>query len=426
MNAPKNPQTSYSQTTLSPKPRPFYRRSRFWKILIVALIILLLVRHCVAKHKKHAATGLPVVLGIAKTANVPVYLTGLGAVTPTYTVTVRTQINGQLLEVNFKEGQLVKKGDLLAQIDPRPYEALLIQYQGQLVRDQALLANAKLDLVRYQTLWKQDSVAQQTFDTQKSLVEQNEGTVKIDQGLIQSTELSLLYCRITSPVDGRVGLRLVDPGNYVQTSDTSGLAVLDTVSPITVIFTLPEDSIPSVQEEVNAGQVLTVEAYDRAQTRLLATGTLLTMDNQIDPTTGTVKLRSQFANENKNLFPNQFVNVKLLIKTLQNAVVVPTQAIQHGAKGTYIYVITPAKKSDSDARDKDKAELTVNVKEVVVGVTNDDESTVNTGIAPGDQVVIEGADKLTDGAKVYIAQETAEEKVDEASSETNSTRRRFA
>ncbi|MES2217821.1 MAG: efflux RND transporter periplasmic adaptor subunit [Pseudomonadota bacterium] len=400
MSAPRTSQAHYKRVEPS-RQRPFYRRSSFWKIAIIALIVLLLIRHCVATHKKHPTTALPVVVSTAKTSDVPVYFVGLGAVTPVYSVTVLTQINGQLLSVPFIEGQMVKRGDLLAQIDPRPYEAQLVQYQGQLQRDQALLAEAQLDLTRYKTLWSQDSIARQTYEDQMYLVKQDEGTLKIDQGLIQGIELNLYYCRIVSPIDGRVGLRLVDPGNYVQTSGSTGIAVVDTVNPITVIFTLPEDEIPAVQEQVEANQTLVVQAYDRAQTKLLATGTLLTMDNQINPSTGTVKLRAQFQNENNRLFPSQFVNVKLLVKTLHNATIVPTMAIQNGVQGTFIYVV-----NDKNPKEEDKDEsLTVTAKSVVVGITNDDESTITSGIAPGEKLVVEGADKLTDGAKVTISED---------------------
>jgi multidrug efflux system membrane fusion protein len=396
---------SYERDELAMR-RPFYQRGRFWKILIIALIVLLLVRHCVGSHKKPASVALPVVLSKAMSSDVPIFYSGLGAVTPVYSVTVLTQINGQLLEVLFKEGQMVKKGDVLAQIDPRPYEAQLVQYQGQLQHDQALLAESQLDLQRYTILWKQDSIARQTFEDQGFLVKQYEGTIKVDQGLIQGIELNLVYCRIVSPIDGRVGLRLVDPGNYVQTSSTTGIAVVDMVNPITVIFTLPEDNIPAIQEQMDGAQPLVAQAWDRGQTKLLATGELLTMDNQINPTTGTVKLRAQFKNDNNALFPSQFVNVKLLVKTLHNATVVPTMAIQNGVKGTFIYVVNAHEDSDNNSKkDKDKEEFTVTAKPVVVGNTNDDNSVITSGVTPGERLVIEGADKLTDGAKVTVTED---------------------
>jgi membrane fusion protein, multidrug efflux system len=400
MNGSRTSHASYKRVERSKQP-PFYRRGSFWKILIVVLIVLLLVRHCVGKHKKHAAIALPVVISTAKTSDVPVYFNGLGAVTPVYSVTVLTQINGQLQQVLFKEGQMVKRGDVLAQIDPRPFQAQLVQYMGQLQHDQALLAESQLDLQRFKTLWQQDSIARQTYEDQIYLVKQNEGTIKVDQGLLQGIELNLVYCRIVSPIDGRVGLRLVDPGNYVQTSSTTGIAVVDMVNPITVIFTLPEDNIPAIQEQVEAGKTLVAEAYDRAQTKLLATGTLLTMDNQINSTTGTVKLRAQFQNDKNILFPSQFVNVKLLVKTIQNATVVPTMAIQNGVQGTFIYVVNDQKNPKDDGKDKD--ELTVTAKTVVVGLTNDDVSVITSGISPGERVVVEGADKLTDGVKVAVS-----------------------
>jgi multidrug efflux system membrane fusion protein len=407
MNAPKSSSIN-NPKNYNDSDRPFYRRWRFWRIVIVCFLVVLIFHYCSSSHKKTGPAGQPVVLAVAHSGDVPVYITGLGAVTPTYSVTVRTQINGQLMRVLFREGQMVKTGDLLAEIDPRPYQALLIQYEGQLARDQALLANALLDSKRYQKLWSENSVSKQILDTQGSLVKQNEGTVKIDQGLIASTKLSLIYTQITSPVDGRIGLRLVDPGNYVQTSDTAGLAVIDTLNPITVISTIPEDSVPQVLEQLNAGKTLPVIAYDRSQTKKLATGTLLTIDNQVDPTTGTVKLRSQFQNEKYLLFPNQFVNVSLLIDTLKNATIVPTAAVQQGASGPYIYVIA----HDPDASKKKKraskspaaeSDMIVKSTPVVVGISIDDETTIAKGISPGDSVVVEGADKLTDGGPVYVA-----------------------
>lgn len=382
----RNIHAKYVNTT----KRPINRNLRFWMSVLFVLIILLAVHSWYVAvmngHRKHPPQ--PVVVAVAHTSDVPVYLSGLGGVTPTTTVPVKTQINGQLLQVFFKEGQFVKAGDQIAQIDPRPYEAQLMQYEGQLTRDEALLTNAELDLKRYTKLWRQDSVAKQVLDTQASLVKQDEGTVQLDKGLVASTKLNLMYCKITSPVDGRVGLRFVDPGNYVQVSDATAIAVIDTLSPITVVFTLPEDNIQDVLSQVEAGATLKVEAYDRMQNKLLETGTLLTMDNQVDPTTGTVKLKAQFENSDNHLFPNQFVNIKLLVKTLQNAIVVPTASIQHGAQGTFVYVLNEDK--------------TVTARPVVVGVAEHDDSTITSGITPGESVVVEGSDKLTDGAKVTI------------------------
>jgi multidrug efflux system membrane fusion protein len=305
-------------------------------------------------------------------------------------VTVKTQINGQLTEVAFKEGQLVNKGDFLAQIDPRPYQVALAQAEGQLAKDQALLKNAELDLARYKTLVAQNSIARQTLDTQVSTVQQNRGTVQADQALVDTQKLNLTYCRIVSPVGGRVGLRQVDPGNYVQTSDASGIVVITQLQPISVIFTLPEDDLPAVLRRIHAGAALAVTAFDRTGTTRLDSGSLETVDNQIDTSTGTVKLRAVFNNPEQILFPNQFVNIKLLVDTLHGATTVPSAAIQRGAPGTFVYVVKP--------------DDTVAAQPVSLGPSDNRRVAVTNGLAPGQAVVTDGADRLKDGAKVRLAE----------------------
>lgn len=353
---------------------------------------------------KHATL---VTAATAKSATVPVYLPALGTVTPFYTVTIKTQINGQLQKVLFKEGQVVKKGELLAQIDPRPYEAQLTQFEGQLERDKALLANAKIDLKRYQTLYKQDSVSQQTLDTQKALVKQYEGTVQSDEGQIAATKVNLLYCQIIAPFTGQVGLRLVDPGNYVQTTDTTGLVILNQVTPVTVVFTIPEDSVPVVFKKVQQGEKLEVEAYDRAQVNLLDKGELMTMDNQIDTTTGTIKLKALFENKKATLFPNQFVNVQLRVDTLKEAILVPTSAVQFGAKGPFIYIIDEGKKA--------------RLRYVTVGITYQDDTVIKEGVKVGEVVIKEGTDKLTNGAAVKVFVKNPSDKVPPAADKKTTT-----
>jgi multidrug efflux system membrane fusion protein len=289
---------------------------------------------------------------------------------------------------------MVKEGDHLIQIDDRPYKAQLEQYIAQKEHDEALLDNAKIDESRYEVLWKQDSIPQQTLATQQSLVKQDQGTVDSDQALIDQTQLNIDYCDITAPVAGRVGLRLVDQGNYVQTGDTNGLLVITQLQPITVIFTIPEDSVPAVMDKLNGGQTLAVEALDRAQKKELATGTLLTTDNQIDPSTGTLKLKAIFPNEDNALFPNQFVNARLLVDTKKDVVIVPVAAIQYGPQNTtFVYVV-----NNSDPKN-----ATVTMKNVVTGTTDGDKIEVQSGVDEGDVVVTDGVDKLQNGSKVIVS-----------------------
>jgi multidrug efflux system membrane fusion protein len=320
--------------------------------------------------------------------DVPVYISALGSVTPTDSVTIRTQVNGQLLNLHFTEGQVVAKESLLAEIDPRPYEAQLLQYQGQLARDKALLANAQLDLERYKTLFAQDSIAKQTLDTQEALVKQYEGDVKTDKGQIYTARVNLTYCKITSPITGLVGIRQVDPGNFVQSTDANGIVVINTISPIYIIFTITEDDLPRVARKMADGAVLQALAQDRSQNKLLEIGTVLTTDNQINSSTGTIKVKAQFANEKNMLFPNQFVNIQLLIDTLKNAKVVPTAAVQHGVKGNFVYLLN-----------KDQ---TVSIKPIKIIGSIDDNTAIESEIPVGQKVVIEGADKLKDGTTVNV------------------------
>jgi multidrug efflux system membrane fusion protein len=393
MSLPEPPQDHFENrnNAVYTKRKPVNRHLGFWLGLLLVIILFAYARlYFFGSHNKKPVAALPVVLTTTSTANMPVYLDGLGAVTPLNTITVQTQINGVLEKVYFTEGQIVKQGQALAQIDPRPFEAALIQNEGQLEHDQALLDNARIDLARFQKLWKQNSVAQQVLDTQAALVKQDEGQVQVDQGAIAATKLNLIYCYIVSPVDGRVGIRLIDPGNYVQTTSTTGLVVIATTQPTTVVFTLPEDNIPAVMQQVYSGKTLTAEAYNRDQTALLDTGTLLAVDSEINSTTGTVKLKAQFANAKNNLFPQQFVNIKLLLTTLDNATIAPTTAVQNGAQGQYIFTLNSDKK-------------TVHVQPVTTGVTVGNNTVILTGVKPGQQIVVEGADRLSEGAEVLAS-----------------------
>jgi membrane fusion protein, multidrug efflux system len=338
-----------------------------------------------------ASQGAPVVTVRAQRGNIGVYVTALGSVTPVYTVTVKSRVDGQLMAVRYKEGQMVQQGAALAEIDPRPYQAQLQQYQGQLQRDQALLQNAKVDLTRYETLMKTNAVPEQQYATQKASVAQYEGQVEIDKGLIKATELNISYCHITAPISGLVGLRLVDPGNFVQASAGTTLLVITQMQPISVIFPIAEDQLPSVLARYRANRKLVVEGWSRDQQHRLTTGTLYTIDNQIDQTTGTVRLRATFPNKDNALFPNQFVNARLLVQQRRGVVLIPDAAIQRAGSRTFAYLVRP--------------DSTVTVKDVHLGTTEGQNSEVTSGLQPGDELVVTGVDKLTEGAKVTRKQE---------------------
>lgn len=338
---------------------------------------------------RRAGRAISVSVAPVKRGDVSEYLNQLGTVTSLATATVHSQISGQLMRLRFKEGQLARAGDPLALIDPRPYQAQLSQYQGVLDHDRALLENARLDLERYKTLIAQDSTSHQTYDTQAALVKEYEGSVKTDEAQVAATQLDLTYCNVVSPINGRVGLRQVDVGNYVTPGDTNGLVVVAQISPISVVFTVPEDDIPVIDKAMKDGGI-PVDAFDRAQTQKLASGTVDALDNQVDATTGTVKLRAQFANADSALFPNQFVNVQLLVGTRKNALIVPTSAIEHGTNNSsFVYVVQP----DSTAA----------MKTVKLGPTEGERVVVESGIDEGDEVVVDGADQLKDGQAIIIA-----------------------
>jgi membrane fusion protein, multidrug efflux system len=375
-----------------PSRRPWLRRV-FWMLLVLA-IIGAAVWYYPRPESQPKAGGrsqgpAPVAVATVQKGDMPVTLTGLGTVSPLATVTVKTQINGYLTEVAFQEGQMVRKGDFLAQIDPRPYQVALEQAEGQLAKDQALLKNAQLDLQRYNTLVAQNSIARQTRDTQISLVAQDQAAIKTDQAQVDAQKLNLVYAHIVSPVAGRVGLRQVDAGNYVQTSDPNGIVIVTQLQPISVIFTLPEDHLPTVLKRLHAGANLPVSAYDRTGTTELGKGRLETVDNQIDTATGTVKLRAIFDNEQETLFPNQFVNVQLLVDTLRDTDIVPSAAIQHGAPGAFVYVVKP--------------DQTAAVQKVKLGPGDGQHIAVLDGLQTGDKVVVDGSDRLREGAKVTLA-----------------------
>lgn len=407
----------FSALASSSPPAP---RSRRRAVLIVAIVLLALAALVlVIRRTQHGASAsgaspgrggagrgaagrgaagqgspIPVTTATAVIGDIEVRIPALGTVTPLATITVRTQISGILQKIAFTEGQLVRQGELIAEIDPRPYEAAVEQQQGNLKRDQALLADAKLDLKRYEGLVKEDSIAVQQLDTQRALVDQYEGTILSDQGQLKTAQVNLIYTRIVSPVNGRVGLRQVDQGNYVTPGDANGIVVVNQVQPISVIFPIPEDYVPALTRQLRSGGALEVDAFDRTNSAKLAQGKLLTLDNQIDTTTGTVKLRALFDNADGALFPNQFVNVQLLQQVLAQQIIIPNSAVRRGSPNgvvtTFVYGVTP--------------DSTVAVKPITLGVVDGERAAVTAGLAAGDVVVTEGGDRLRDGAQVLLPQ----------------------
>jgi multidrug efflux system membrane fusion protein len=381
MNQPikslKEAETPSTGSPQSTKPRSRGRLALvfFLVLLVVAGVVWWTKQQSAPQPAGNARNAPPmsIVAGVVDKGDIGINLNALGTVTSLATVTVRTQISGYLLKIDFTEGQDVKKGDLLAEIDPRPYEATLAQVKGQLARDEALLKGAQVDLARYQGLAAQNAVPRQQLDTQVALVAQDQ------------------YCRILSPLDGRVGLRQVDQGNYVTPGDTNGLVVITQLQPISVLFTVPEDNLQAISKRLQDGAVLPATAFDRSGANKIADGALLTFDSQIDPTTGTIKLRAQFPNESRTLYPNQFVNIRLLLDTHKDVTTMPTAGVQRGVPGTFVYLIN--------------ADSSVSVRPVQLGVTDGDRVEVRSGLAPGDRIVIDGADKLRDGAKINVRPE---------------------
>ena len=395
--SPETVAPALTQSAQPGKPKPS-RRRRLWLWLCVLLVLgvgayivysRIAAAKAVSAAKAAAAKGpppIPVVAATSHKGDIGVYYSGLGAVTPLATVTVKSRVDGQLMSVRYREGDTVRKGDLLVEIDDGPYQAALIQAEGQLMKDQAALENARIDLVRYQQLVPQKAIPEQQLATQQATVHMDEGAVKLDEGQIESAKVNLAYCKIAAPATGRIGLRLVDPGNIVQTADTNGLLVITQMDPISAIFTISEDQLQVVLKKMAAGQTLEVDAYSRDAKTKLAQGSLTTLDNQIDPATGTLKLRATFENPKGTLFPNQFVNARLLVEEKHGVTLVSTAAVQRNSQATYVYVV--------------KADSTVTVRPIAIGTTEGDDSEVTSGLAPGEVVVMTGVDKLEEGTKV--------------------------
>ena len=393
---PSRPVTPPSAEDLSDKKTPPSRRPWIW---LAATVLMGVAIYVAWEHYTRPAAGaastaagktgppaIPVTAARSRKGDIDVYYTGLGAVTPLLTVTIKSRVDGQLMSIGYKEGDLVHKGDPLAEIDPRPFQVQLTLAQGQLAKDQASLANARIDLARDQNLYAKTIIPEQMLATQQSLVAQDEGAVTTDQGQIDSANLNITYCHIKALITGRVGLRLVDPGNIVHAADANGLVVITQMQPISVIFTIAEDQLQVVLQKIRAGQKLTADAYDRDMTTKLAEGSLTALDNEIDPTTGTLRLRATFQNEAGTMFPNQFINVRLLVQQKQGVILVPTAAVQRNAQATYVFLVKP--------------DNTVTSRTVTMGTTEGDESEITSGLTAGDVVVLTGVDKLQEGSKV--------------------------
>jgi multidrug efflux system membrane fusion protein len=389
--------TTTSDTDIA-NSQPSSARRRWWLGLLVAAGLAVAAYRMLGDSGRQAASaaptaapanrGVPVVAAAVRSGDMPVVQTALGSVTAFNTVTVRSRVDGELIKVAFQEGQFVHEGDLLAEIDPRPFQVQLTQAQGQLARDTAQLRDAEINLERYRGLVAKGLIAKQQFDDQAALVGQYQGGVTADQGLIDNAKLQLTYARVTAPISGRVGLRLVDAGNVVHANDQNGLVVITQVQPIAVLFTVPEDDLPPILAKMRGHEPLTVDVYDRAGQTKIAAGTLLTIDNQIDPATGTTRLKAVVPNEGNELFPNQFVNVRLLIDVRKDSVIAPLAAVQRGPQGTFVYVV--------------KSDQSVEVRPVTVGPNAGGNTAFESGVTPGEVVVVDGVDKLRAGSPVQV------------------------